>query len=191
MTREWTRHLTADAKICGGQLRAKGTRVPVAVILDALAEVDPGRRPRVSDVEASPRASRDRLRGRWRLELTRNERRRTTVERTRMVAPADLELAREFVRRLTERLDRRRFNVRLYGSRARGEADEESDLDLFVELDRDDRDESVKNAAQDVACALTLERGVLVSPFVADRDFRRSHRGYSFLAAIEAEGVPV
>ena len=38
MTREWTRHLTADAKICGGQLRAKGTRVPVAVILDALAE---------------------------------------------------------------------------------------------------------------------------------------------------------
>lgn len=35
---DWTRHLAADASILGGDLRAKGTRVPVSVILDALAE---------------------------------------------------------------------------------------------------------------------------------------------------------
>ncbi|TMA84464.1 MAG: DUF433 domain-containing protein [Actinobacteria bacterium] len=34
----WARHLTARADVCSGQLCAKGTRVPVAVILDSLAE---------------------------------------------------------------------------------------------------------------------------------------------------------
>ena len=38
MTMTWTRHLTARPSVCGGQLCAKGTRVPVAVILDSLAE---------------------------------------------------------------------------------------------------------------------------------------------------------
>jgi uncharacterized protein (DUF433 family) len=35
---EWRAHLTSDPAICGGQLCAKGTRVPVTVILDSLAE---------------------------------------------------------------------------------------------------------------------------------------------------------
>jgi len=35
---EWARHLIARADVCGGQLCATGTRVPVAVILDSLAE---------------------------------------------------------------------------------------------------------------------------------------------------------
>ena len=35
---EWTRHLASRSAVCGGQLCAKGTRVPVAVILDSLAE---------------------------------------------------------------------------------------------------------------------------------------------------------
>jgi uncharacterized protein (DUF433 family) len=38
MPLDWTRHLTAKPSTLGGELRAKGTRVPVAVILDALAE---------------------------------------------------------------------------------------------------------------------------------------------------------
>ena len=35
---DWAKHLIARADVCGGQLCAKGTRVPVAVILDSLAE---------------------------------------------------------------------------------------------------------------------------------------------------------
>ena len=34
----WRDHLVGDARICGGQLCAKGTRVPVTVILDSIAE---------------------------------------------------------------------------------------------------------------------------------------------------------
>lgn len=35
---DWREHLTSDPKVCGGQLCAKGTRIPVTVILDNLAE---------------------------------------------------------------------------------------------------------------------------------------------------------
>jgi uncharacterized protein (DUF433 family) len=34
----WRLHLTRDPHTCGGQICAKGTRVPVTVILDSLAE---------------------------------------------------------------------------------------------------------------------------------------------------------
>ena len=35
---QWSEHLTSDPKVCGGQICARGTRVPVSVILDSLAE---------------------------------------------------------------------------------------------------------------------------------------------------------
>ncbi len=37
----WREHLTSDPQICGGRLCAKGTRIPVTVILDNLAEGNP------------------------------------------------------------------------------------------------------------------------------------------------------
>ncbi|MGA2715551.1 MAG: DUF433 domain-containing protein [Bryobacteraceae bacterium] len=36
--RLWQQHLSSDPAICGGDLCARGTRVPVTVILDNLAE---------------------------------------------------------------------------------------------------------------------------------------------------------
>jgi uncharacterized protein (DUF433 family) len=35
---QWQDFLTSDPQVCGGQLCAKGTRVPVTVILDSFAE---------------------------------------------------------------------------------------------------------------------------------------------------------
>jgi len=34
----WREHLISDPRVCGGQICAKGTRIPVTVILDSLAE---------------------------------------------------------------------------------------------------------------------------------------------------------
>lgn len=35
---DWQEFLGSDPEICGGELCAKGTRIPVTVILDSLAE---------------------------------------------------------------------------------------------------------------------------------------------------------
>jgi uncharacterized protein (DUF433 family) len=35
---DWRHHLTSNPAVCGGQLCAKGTRVPVTNILDSVAE---------------------------------------------------------------------------------------------------------------------------------------------------------
>lgn len=35
---DWREHLSSDPGICGGQLCARGTRIPVNVMLDSLAE---------------------------------------------------------------------------------------------------------------------------------------------------------
>jgi uncharacterized protein (DUF433 family) len=37
-TPDWQELLSRDPRVCGGQVCAKGTRVPVSVILDSLAE---------------------------------------------------------------------------------------------------------------------------------------------------------
>jgi uncharacterized protein (DUF433 family) len=34
----WQQHLSSDPTICGGDLCARGTRIPVTVVLDNLAE---------------------------------------------------------------------------------------------------------------------------------------------------------
>jgi predicted nucleotidyltransferase len=109
----------------------------------------------------------------------------------RSVAPGDLELARKFVRGLAQYCDPQLFDVTLFGSRARGDADEESDLDLFVTLRCDDREGRIKAAARQLACDLTLESGVLVSVFVADPRFMEQHHGYSFIETVQQEGVRV
>ena len=107
------------------------------------------------------------------------------------VAAGDLELARQFAHRLAQKYESRLFRVILFGSRARGEADEESDLDLFVALEGDDPNGAIKEAARRIACDLTLEHGLLVSVFVADREFLDSHRGFAFVKAVQQEGVAV
>jgi predicted nucleotidyltransferase len=107
------------------------------------------------------------------------------------ISPSDLALAKEFVRRLAQEVDPQLFTVTLFGSRARGDADEESDLDLFVALKEDDPQGAIKEAASRIACDLTLEGGILVSVFVADKEFLKQHEGFSFLQMVEEEGVPL
>ena len=107
------------------------------------------------------------------------------------VAPRDLELAAEFARRLRKAAGGVAFEVTLFGSRARGDNERDSDLDLFVAVDVDHLPPAFLESARAVAADLTLEAGILVSAFLADREYMRTHQGWSLLETIAEEGVPV
>ena len=79
--------------------------------------------------------------------------------------------------------------VYLYGSRARGDAAPDSDVDVLVVLDRLDRYSEELERTSEVVADLSLEYGVSLSrAFVPEDEWRG--RESSFLDSVRAEAVP-
>jgi predicted nucleotidyltransferase len=84
------------------------------------------------------------------------------------------------------------YKVILFGSRARGDADPQSDLDVVVVLE-DGIDASAREYVSDCAWEAGFVHGIVVVPVV----FTRSEWEYGpereslFVRAVETEGVPV
>lgn len=108
------------------------------------------------------------------------------------VAPTVRATLDAFVRGLRERFGARLRAVRLFGSYARGEATEDSDVDCLVLLDTADRqdDISVTNLAADLIWQL---EGVVISPMVMSVDEFEAwkSRERATPLAIEREGIPL
>jgi predicted nucleotidyltransferase len=91
--------------------------------------------------------------------------------------------------RLRARFANRVAHLILYGSRARMEGDRESDLDVLVVIDRDDR--QVENEVALEAFAPSLEHDVLISPLVWSQAHYDLHRrlGLLIFQNIERDGI--
>ncbi len=70
-------------------------------------------------------------------------------------------ISQEFARELRERLGLSLREVRLFGSRARGDASEDSDYDMLVIVDR--RTPDVRAAILEIEVSLMDRYGVLIS----------------------------
>jgi len=81
--------------------------------------------------------------------------------------------------------------MRLFGSRARGDGDDTSDMDIFVELEQVTRE--IKNVVSDTAWEVGLENAVHISPLVFSRDEIEDSplRSSPIVRAILREGIRI
>lgn len=81
--------------------------------------------------------------------------------------------------------------VKLYGSYARGDFDDESDIDIIIIADISPEERVIyRNQLFDYIYDLDLEYDVLISVFIQDKStFERYKDSYPFYKNIESEGV--
>lgn len=83
-------------------------------------------------------------------------------------------------------------SLTLFGSRARGDADPDSDLDVLVVLDSQPTDRG-RDLISDCAWEAGFEYGLVVVPVVFEkREWEDGPERYSLLSqAVHAEGIPI
>ena len=79
----------------------------------------------------------------------------------------------------------------LFGSRARGDAEPDSDVDVLVELDLERLDLATKRRIRRLAGEVSLKHGFVISLLLVDRAQARERGDYAIFANIREEGIPL
>ncbi len=101
----------------------------------------------------------------------------------------DLQTARELKKRVSKLTPL--IDFRLFGSRARGDADDYSDMDIFMEFETIDKE--LRNRVKKAAWEMTLESGIVVTTLLFSRHEIEDSplRSSPIVSVIMEEGVPV
>ena len=78
----------------------------------------------------------------------------------------DYEIARKLKKKLSELIPL--VDLRVFGSRAREDADEYSDMDIFIEIESVNKEQ--KDVISDLAWEVGFEHFMVISPLVFTRD---------------------
>lgn len=105
------------------------------------------------------------------------------------LSPAEAVALEAFVRGARERLGAHLLRIVLYGSRARGEGNESSDVDVALIVTPAGRER--RSEVYDIAYDLSLEHGVQLAPLVieAERLDELRRRERLFAAELDRDGV--
>ena len=96
----------------------------------------------------------------------------------------------DFVAECTTVFNEKLFDVRLFGSFARGDHNEESDIDVMVILDMSVAE--VRKNRHDIcriAATLELKYNVTISPVLYSKEEYDSRKTFGFCKNVETEGV--
>ena len=101
----------------------------------------------------------------------------------------DFDIARELKSRLSGMVEL--LDFRIFGSRARGDADDYSDLDVFVEVER--LDKHLKDMILDSAWDIGFSNLMVIAPLIFTRNELENTplRSSPIVKVIFAEGVQV
>ncbi len=98
---------------------------------------------------------------------------------------------RELQRRIQQEFPEWTFRMILFGSRARGDADPDSDMDILLEVETDRISFAEKQRLRRVAGEISIERNVVLSILISDRRLRADRGDFSIFQNIREEGIPV
>ena len=101
----------------------------------------------------------------------------------------DYEIAKKLRERLSEAVKLVDFKV--FGSRARGDADEYSDLDVFIEVESLDRE--LKKKIREIIWEIGFENSIYISPLIFTRHEIEDSplRASPIVKKIEEEGIRI
>lgn len=101
----------------------------------------------------------------------------------------DLRVAEQLKRRLAEVVPI--VDIRVFGSRARGDADPDSDMDVFLEVES--LDKAVKERISDIAWEVGFENRLVISLLIFTRDEIENSalRSSPIVTGIAEEGVRI
>lgn len=105
------------------------------------------------------------------------------------MTPKDHKIAKRFKERLSAVVQL--LDMRVFGSRARGDVDEYSDMDAFIEVETVNKE--LEDRIYDIAWEVGLEYSVFISPLVFSRyEIEESPlRASPIVRNIEAEGLQI
>jgi predicted nucleotidyltransferase len=105
------------------------------------------------------------------------------------ITKRDRKIAEELKRRLADAVSLR--DLRVFGSRARGDADEYSDLDVFIEVSRIDPE--IKEKIEEIIWEVGFNNLIVISPHIFSQDEieNTAVRSSPILKNITEEGVRV
>jgi predicted nucleotidyltransferase len=105
--------------------------------------------------------------------------------------PRDAAAVEEFVRRLRSVLGENLVELKLFGSKATGKDQPDSDIDVLVAVEKNGVD--VEDTVLDIAFETNLKHDVYISPRVIDRATLADPvwKITPFLKAIAEEGIPL
>ncbi len=111
------------------------------------------------------------------------------VEKLTQLKPQERAALAEYLDRLRTRFGDRVLRVILYGSRARGEGDDESDLDVLVVVD--DGDYGFHREVALESCEPSLTHNALISPHIWDRARYDQQKAWKllFFRNLEKDGI--
>lgn len=107
------------------------------------------------------------------------------------LAPNDQTAVEEYVRLIRSRYPDRILAIVLFGSKARGDSDEESDIDLLILVDAEDVE--FRNELWHIASDVSLEHNVVLSPrvFGQERWAETRRIRMPLYRAVKTEGIPL
>jgi predicted nucleotidyltransferase len=89
------------------------------------------------------------------------------------------------------RLPELRFRMIVFGSRARGDAEADSDMDVLLEVETDRLAFPDKQRLREIASTISLASGIILSLLVVDRQTMRERGDFSLFDDIRGEGIAV